>query len=1283
MSAVLDQLLEKTRDLKVRVGAFAEWDESKHPRAPAGSDKGGEFASVFELPETDDELTPEIIARLPAEAQTNEGADHFFISKLRALSDSRGVVMYHESPGDVRDSMLRTGIRSGYGIFARVGEPSGYVTSDVKTVVKFYLPKNEITRDNIGPDMRYTWSEKLSPSQILLLAHPTVKGADVSINHWERLPKKNIIDVTVVKRGDPGYRVLATADEHGRVTPSTAIVQARSRVFHLSGSPTPVLAYADAAGHVYAEWNESKHPRDEEGRWSNNGVELDSVFFHAPTKGDFDEPSVDIGSDYDVMGRGFYFGTAPEASFYGAPKQFHVKGKFATGEQWVSALRPHLKQDTAVGRQQARAALQAQGYSGVWNDRIGVVWDQAAIKNFAFDESIQVRNDKGHFQGIRHPLYVSRHVENAEEIIVWAKSVGFETTLPAEDMHVTVCYSKEPVDWLSLDHWVDTLEIPPEGVRTLAVNDDGEDGVWRTVRGRHVFIREGDTVSESIRQWKIDVDNAIDDYGSYGYEDVNKSLRGKATWSKDSRDLLKKIESAFSDPEFYSVTKSASVAYRGVSDVKIAKQFIGAKVGQVFSDKAFLSTSANLKGVLEMHGGVLAQPWPMKVDQFFLKIEVPKGTRYLTPNKGSDEAERLFYHDSKLKVIGVVVTKIKDKDFPEEGVTNRTVVTVRLLPGKIVKTKVLAQGEEDIVDEKDVIDIDLDGDGKMIGWYADRTLTRLGEDGAVVLQFESAPLTARHQYFLDHGASWDYDAYHPHITLTYDKPEGLVLSTVEPYTGKIVLGPEQFTELETGWVEADVDETSSVKEHADQSTFTTIDYAQIEKDLDAMEAKFKDELRAVLIESRDAVLATVKRKGTLPRDFTLPHTKDIQNVIGGALQRAMDRGGADAGKEIGRAKRETKVHSYAKVPSFSPKAALKWLREKIFWVADVLTTGLTEDIRSVILNGLKTGKPNSEIITDIAQKYIPYLGDPTAVKDGELPTAARLETVVRTNITESYNQGRIATFVRPDMMPFLDGIQYSSILDTRTTPVCRYLGTQGGKSTTSGFIFRPEEIQATGLVPGNHFQCRSLVVPVPVGVISKPPDYKVDPKVYITPAEIEYARSLADVKFLEQSDDVHEHAEEEGVWRTVRGRHVFIREGETPAQAVKRSIAERSARSSKHHIPATKAKQDQAAKYEETVAKLIGGKNLDDHEPFDVIKGRHAVEVKTVLLGAKSVKVTMHPDSLMRKANFLRDEKMTGHTVVIDAREEKPAYYYKVGVGSFRLSNMQVVKAAELKGLIS
>jgi len=44
-------------------------------------------------------------------------------------------------------------------------------------------------------------------------------------------------------------------------------------------------------------------------------------------------------------------------------------------------------------------------------------------------------------------LYVNRPLLNGEEVVKWAKSVGFETTLLPSDMHVTIAFSKKEVDW--------------------------------------------------------------------------------------------------------------------------------------------------------------------------------------------------------------------------------------------------------------------------------------------------------------------------------------------------------------------------------------------------------------------------------------------------------------------------------------------------------------------------------------------------------------------------------------------------------------------------------------------------------------------------------------------------------------------------------------------------------------------------------------------------------------------------------------------------------------------
>ena len=44
-------------------------------------------------------------------------------------------------------------------------------------------------------------------------------------------------------------------------------------------------------------------------------------------------------------------------------------------------------------------------------------------------------------------LYISRPVKNARDIISWAASQGFKTTLQPKDMHVTVAFSSKKVDW--------------------------------------------------------------------------------------------------------------------------------------------------------------------------------------------------------------------------------------------------------------------------------------------------------------------------------------------------------------------------------------------------------------------------------------------------------------------------------------------------------------------------------------------------------------------------------------------------------------------------------------------------------------------------------------------------------------------------------------------------------------------------------------------------------------------------------------------------------------------
>lgn len=79
-----------------------------------------------------------------------------------------------------------------------------------------------------------------------------------------------------------------------------------------------------------------------------------------------------------------------------------------------------------------------------------------------------------------------------------------------------------------------------------------------------------------------------------------------------------------------------------------------------------------------------------------------------------------------------------------------------------------------------------------------RLVEPMGDQGAVALLFQHEALKYRNEDLRRKGASWDYKAYQPHITITWDKGD-LDLSTVEPYTGRIILGPEVFEEIDEGW----------------------------------------------------------------------------------------------------------------------------------------------------------------------------------------------------------------------------------------------------------------------------------------------------------------------------------------------------------------------------------------------------------------------------------------------------------------------------------------------------
>jgi SPP1 gp7 family putative phage head morphogenesis protein len=125
-----------------------------------------------------------------------------------------------------------------------------------------------------------------------------------------------------------------------------------------------------------------------------------------------------------------------------------------------------------------------------------------------------------------------------------------------------------------------------------------------------------------------------------------------------------------------------------------------------------------------------------------------------------------------------------------------------------------------------------------------------------------------------------------------------------------------------------------------------------------------------------------------------------------------------------------------------------------------------------LFNALKTGEATPTTVEKLRAAFEPFLGDPLAVDDlGKQLTPHRLNTIVRTNSTEAFNEGLKHSLDQEVADGDIIGWEYSAILDGRQTDICEHL---------DELIFKPDSPSLQAMTPPNHFNCRSVLIPVPV-----------------------------------------------------------------------------------------------------------------------------------------------------------------------------------------------------------
>jgi len=276
-----------------------------------------------------------------------------------------------------------------------------------------------------------------------------------------------------------------------------------------------------------------------------------------------------------------------------------------------------------------------------------------------------------------------------------------------------------------------------------------------------------------------------------------------------------------------------------------------------------------------------------------------------------------------------------------------------------------------------------------------------------------------------------------------------------------------------------------------------ISYKVVEKHLDSLEKETLGKLVPLFIKARDSLIGFVERNQndlmSKLSDLKLRGMNEVRVVLREFLRTSFTFGRNIAREEINSAKRR-KVKFVAQM---TPIQAIKWFDKwEEFFITDVVREDILKQSKGILLNSIKTGETLSETIKKLNNTFEPFVGKSGVLRGGKPITPARLETIIRTNATTAFNQGKLIEF--RENRNILQGVRYSAIMDGRTTPICEHL---------HGKIFKLDDPDLDTFAPSNHFNCRSDIVGVTI--VSK-----VEEEDFISKSQAGKAFELAQKGFI-------------------------------------------------------------------------------------------------------------------------------------------------------------------------
>lgn len=168
---------------------------------------------------------------------------------------------------------------------------------------------------------------------------------------------------------------------------------------------------------------------------------------------------------------------------------------------------------------------------------------------------------------------------------------------------------------------------------------------------------------------------------------------------------------------------------------------------------------------------------------------------------------------------------------------------------------------------------------------------------------------------------------------------------------------------------------------------------------------------------------------------------------------------------------------------------MQYWTQKAFAIAGIERDNILKDAKMSILNSLKLGKSIQESMYDLEDIFDNY------IQRGDI-APHRLETIVRTNISEAMNMGRKQIIENDIIADEVGYVEYSAVMDERTRPT---------HAEMHGKVFRADDPIVDEIWPPNGYNCRCIMVPVT--------DYEIEREGLIISTEADIPPNFPDKEF--------------------------------------------------------------------------------------------------------------------------------------------------------------------------